>query len=103
MARGSRCRTDFAGVVEAVGAGVEDYAERTLQTIEAWQGMDGKQGGDPAKLADALVELAALAQPPARFAAGADAVATFEQKATELLAQADAQRELSTSLAHDEA
>jgi NAD(P)-dependent dehydrogenase (short-subunit alcohol dehydrogenase family) len=82
---------------------IEDYAERSKRTIEAWQGMDGKQGGDPAKLADALVELAALEEPPVRFAAGADAVATFEQKANELLAQADAHRELSTSLAHDDA
>jgi NAD(P)-dependent dehydrogenase (short-subunit alcohol dehydrogenase family) len=82
---------------------IEDYAERTTATVEAWQGMDGKQGGDPAKLAGALVELAALAEPPVRFAAGADAVATFEQKANELLAQADAHRKLSTSLAHDDA
>ena len=82
---------------------IEDYAERTNQTIVAWRGMDGKQGGDPAKLADALVEVAALEQPPVRFAAGADAVATFEQKANELLAQADTHRELSTSLAHDDA
>ena len=57
----------------------------------------------PASLADALVQLAALEEPPARFAAGADAVATCEQKARELLAQADAHRELSTSLAHDAA
>jgi NAD(P)-dependent dehydrogenase (short-subunit alcohol dehydrogenase family) len=82
---------------------IADYAERTKQTIEAWQGMHGKQGGDPAKLAAALVELAALEEPPVRFAAGADAVATFEQKAHELLAQAEAHRELSTSLAHDDA
>jgi NAD(P)-dependent dehydrogenase (short-subunit alcohol dehydrogenase family) len=82
---------------------IPDYAERTKQTIEAWKGMDGQQGGDPAKLADALVQLAALDEPPARFAAGADAVAVFEQKAKELLAQADAHRELSTSLAHDDA
>ena len=80
---------------------IEDYAEHTTATVEAWKGMDGKQGGDPAKLAHALVELAALEEPPARFAAGADAVATFEQKARELLAQADAHRELSTSLGHD--
>jgi NAD(P)-dependent dehydrogenase (short-subunit alcohol dehydrogenase family) len=79
-----------------------DYADRTAATIEAWQSMDGKQGGDPAKLAVALVQLAALEQPPARFPAGADAVTTFEQKATELLAQADAHRELSCSLAHDD-
>ncbi|HEX5771921.1 MAG TPA: hypothetical protein VFY11_13245 [Nocardioidaceae bacterium] len=65
--------------------------------------MDGKQGGDATKLADALVELAALEEPPVRFAAGADAVATFEQKANELLAQAAAHRELSMSLAHDDA
>jgi NAD(P)-dependent dehydrogenase (short-subunit alcohol dehydrogenase family) len=82
---------------------IEDYAERTTATVEAWKGMDGKQGGDPAKLADALIELAALEEPPVRFAAGADAVATFEQKASELLAQADAHRELSTNLAHDDA
>jgi NAD(P)-dependent dehydrogenase (short-subunit alcohol dehydrogenase family) len=82
---------------------IEDYAERTKLTIEAWQGMDGKQGGDPAKLADALVELAALEEPPARFAAGTDAVAAFEQKANDLLAQARAHHELSASLAHDDA
>jgi NAD(P)-dependent dehydrogenase (short-subunit alcohol dehydrogenase family) len=82
---------------------IEDYAERRKQIIEAWQGMDGKQGGDPAKLAAALVELAALEEPPVRFAAGADAVATFKQKANQLLAQAEAHRELSTSLAHDDA
>jgi NAD(P)-dependent dehydrogenase (short-subunit alcohol dehydrogenase family) len=82
---------------------IDDYAERTQQTIEAWQGMDGKQGGDPAKLAVALVELAALEEPPARFAAGADAVAAFEQKANLLLDQSDAHRDLSTSLALDDA
>jgi NAD(P)-dependent dehydrogenase (short-subunit alcohol dehydrogenase family) len=82
---------------------IEDYAERTTATVQAWRGMDGRQGGDPVKLATALVDLAALENPPVRFAAGADAVATFEQKASELLAQADAHRELSTSLAHDDA
>jgi NAD(P)-dependent dehydrogenase (short-subunit alcohol dehydrogenase family) len=80
---------------------IADYADRTAATIEAWQSMDGKQGGDPAKLAHALVELASLEEPPARFAAGADAIAAFEQKANDLTAQADAHRELSTSLAHD--
>jgi NAD(P)-dependent dehydrogenase (short-subunit alcohol dehydrogenase family) len=82
---------------------ITDYADRSAATIAAWQGMDGKQGGDPAKLADALVRLAALDEPPARFAAGADAVELFETKAKALLAQADAHRELSSSLAHDDA
>jgi len=54
----------------------------------------------PAKLADALVTLVALKEPPARFAAGADAVQTFETKANTLLAQGQAHRELSSSLAY---
>ena len=71
---------------------IEDYADRTRQTVDAWQGMNGKQGGDPAKLATALVELAGQPEPPLRWAAGADAVAALEQKAHDLLAQADAHR-----------
>jgi NAD(P)-dependent dehydrogenase (short-subunit alcohol dehydrogenase family) len=56
---------------------------------------------DPAKLADALVYLAGQPEPPLRFAAGADAVAAFERRANNLLAQADAYRDLSSSLALD--
>jgi NAD(P)-dependent dehydrogenase (short-subunit alcohol dehydrogenase family) len=80
---------------------IPDYAERTKETVAAWKSMSGKQGGDPAKLARTLVHLAGLAEPPARFAAGADAVQTFEAKANALVAQANAYRELSTSLDHD--
>jgi NAD(P)-dependent dehydrogenase (short-subunit alcohol dehydrogenase family) len=82
---------------------IKDYAERTEQTVTAWKSMNGQQGGDPAKLADALVTLADSKQPPLRFAAGADAVATVEQKGRDLLAQAGAHRELSSNLAHDDA
>jgi NAD(P)-dependent dehydrogenase (short-subunit alcohol dehydrogenase family) len=82
---------------------IDDYAERTEQTVAAWNGMNGQQGGDPAKLANALVQLASQDTPPLRFAAGADAIATIEQKAKDLLAQADAYRELSSNLAHDDA
>ena len=65
--------------------------------------MDGQQGGDPAKLADALVQLAAQDEPPLRFPAGADAVTTFEDRAKLLLEQAGANRDLSGSLDHDDA
>ena len=81
---------------------IEDYAEKTRQTVTAWSGMNGLQGGDPAKLAKALVQLASQDEPPLRWAAGADAVEDLEQKAQRLLAQADAYRELSSSLAHDD-
>jgi NAD(P)-dependent dehydrogenase (short-subunit alcohol dehydrogenase family) len=82
---------------------IDDYAERTTQTVAAWKAMNGQQAGDPAKLASALVQLAREDTPPRRFVAGADAIATVEQKAKDLLAQADAYRELSSKLAHDDA
>jgi NAD(P)-dependent dehydrogenase (short-subunit alcohol dehydrogenase family) len=82
---------------------IADYAEQSAQTKHAWQGMNGKQGGDPAKLAAALVSLLDTPEPPARWAAGADAVEAVEGKAKTLLAQVDAHRELSSSLAYDDA
>ncbi len=84
-------------------ASIDDYADQTRQTVTAWKGMSGLQGGDPAKLAKALIQLASQAEPPLRWPAGADAVETFEKKARELLAQANAHRALSSSLAHDDA
>ena len=80
---------------------MDGYAERTKQTIAAWNGMNGQQGGDPAKLANALVQLAGQEEPPLRWVAGADAVEVVENKAKDLLAQAGACRELSGNLAHD--
>ena len=82
---------------------IDDYAEKTKEIVAAWKSMDGKQGGDPAKLAAAIVKLVALQDPPTRFAAGADAMQTFEAKANTLLAQGQAHRELSASLGYDEA
>jgi len=98
-------RTDLlsAGSTNYAAPSIDDYAERTRQTVAAWNGMNGQQGGDPAKLAAALVQLTGQAEPPLRWVAGADAVQGVEQKAKELLAQVDAHRELSSSLAHEDA
>jgi NAD(P)-dependent dehydrogenase (short-subunit alcohol dehydrogenase family) len=82
---------------------IDDYAERTAQTLPFWHEMNGRQAGDPAKLAQAIVRLADSDEPPLRWVAGEDAVEGVEQKARLLLAQVDAHRELSTSLAHDDA
>ncbi len=81
---------------------VADYAERTAAQQAFWTSQNGKQGGDPAKLAQALLTIASRNPPPRRFLAGADAVATAEQVIADLQAQIDAYRDLSTSLALDE-
>jgi len=93
-------RTDLlsAGSTTYAPASIDDYAVRRRETVTAWMGTDGKQGGDPAKLAQALIRLANLDEPPTRFAAGTDAVHAFESKAGMLLAQADLHRGLSSTL-----
>jgi NAD(P)-dependent dehydrogenase (short-subunit alcohol dehydrogenase family) len=81
---------------------IEDYADRTAEQLKWWQAQSGRQGGDPAKLARALVAIASEEPPPRRFIAGADAIALAEQHVADLQAQIDAYRDLSTSLAFDE-
>jgi NAD(P)-dependent dehydrogenase (short-subunit alcohol dehydrogenase family) len=80
---------------------VEDYNERRAQQQAAWNSYNGKQSGDPAKLAQALIALSSQKELPHRFIAGADAIGTAEQKVAVLQQQINAYRELSTSLAFD--
>ena len=80
---------------------IADYAERNAAQHEFWEGQNGRQAGDPAKLAEALLTIAAEPRPPRRFIAGADAIETAEQRVAELRQQIDAFRELSTSLSYD--
>src|SRR4051812_40026834 len=82
---------------------IADYDERRAPLVESWRAMNGKQSGDPAKLARALITISEQEAPPRRFIAGADAIATAEQKIATLQQQISAYRELSTSLAYDEA
>jgi len=81
---------------------IDDYAELTAQTIDAWRGMNGLQGGDPRKLAEALVILSDSGELPLRFVAGADVMAGVEQNLATIRAQIDAHRGLSAALAFDE-
>jgi NAD(P)-dependent dehydrogenase (short-subunit alcohol dehydrogenase family) len=84
-------------------ASIEDYAERNAAMRELYESMDDKQPGDPAKLAQALLTIVDQEQPPFRFIAGADAIAQAEAKLARRQQQIDAYRELSSSLALDEA
>jgi len=81
---------------------IDDYLERRAKQVEFWKSQNGKQRGDPAKLARALMTLTDQERPPQRFIAGADAIGTAEQTIAALQQQVDAFRDLSTSLAFDE-
>jgi len=80
---------------------IEDYDAGRARQLEFWKAQNGKQSGDPAKLARALIIIASQEPPPRRFIADADAIATAEQTVADLTAQIDAERDLSTSLAFD--
>jgi len=82
---------------------IQDYDEGRAKQLAFWKGQNGKQSGDPAKLARALQTITAQARPPRRFIAGADAITTAEQVVATLEQQIDAFRELSSSLAVDAA
>jgi NAD(P)-dependent dehydrogenase (short-subunit alcohol dehydrogenase family) len=81
---------------------IDDYAAATKETVAGWQSMNGKQSGDPAKLATSLVKVIELDEPPLRWVAGADAVGGIQHKGQTLIDQATAHPELSTGLDHDD-
>ena len=84
-------------------ASIDDYAEANAGLREFWESQNGVQPGDPSKLAQALLTIADEEKPPLRFIAGADALAQAEEKLAERRQQIDAHRELSSSLAFDNA
>ena len=88
---------------EYAAPSIEDYADRALGQRRWWEAQNGRQPGDPAKLARALLTIASEEQPPRRFLAGADALGLAEEKVKALREQIDAFRDLSTSLSLDAA
>ena len=80
---------------------IKDYDERRTPLLEYWKAQNGRQSGDPAKLARAMITIASQQPPPRRFIAGADAIGTAEQKVAALREDIEFDRALSTSLDFD--
>lgn len=80
---------------------VEDYAPSSDGAKGFFRSMAGQQTGDPAKLAQTLLKLTAMPEPPQRLPAGEDSVEGTIQKGQQLIEQASAHPELSTGLNHD--
>jgi NAD(P)-dependent dehydrogenase (short-subunit alcohol dehydrogenase family) len=84
------------GNASFVDTGIEDYATGT-STRETWAPYDGKQNGDPLKLGEALVRIAAMERPLKLFLAGSDAVEVLTPVVEERLRAIKHNRELSSS------
>ena len=79
---------------------IEDYAERRAQQMQWYEANNGKQPGDPARVAQALIKIASEKLPPRRFIAGADAIGLAKQKVADLQAQIEAYSDLSAALSY---
>jgi NAD(P)-dependent dehydrogenase (short-subunit alcohol dehydrogenase family) len=75
---------------------IEDYAaEGNVQ--ETWSAYDGTQQGDPAKLGEALIQIAGMKAPPKQFYAGSDALAVIRPALEARLREIKDHEELSKS------
>ena len=90
-------RTDFLTreSLRFGGTPIADYDTRRAQVQAAFEERNGKQPGDPSKLAAALVKLSNESKPPLRFAAGAFAVQTARAKFQSMLAELEAWQQAS--------
>jgi hypothetical protein len=66
-------RTDFAGSSTDLREGRPEYDATVGATVHFQRNYNGKQPGDPAKAAAALLHLASLPEPPLRIVLGSDA------------------------------
>jgi NAD(P)-dependent dehydrogenase (short-subunit alcohol dehydrogenase family) len=87
-------RTDFlsAQSIRMGDAALPDYDTMRAQLRATFDARNGKQGGDPARLAQAIVALANEATPPLRFVAGTPAYDIAVPKLHKMLAEIESRR-----------
>jgi NAD(P)-dependent dehydrogenase (short-subunit alcohol dehydrogenase family) len=75
-------RTDFLSErsLSSTAARIHDYADTVGKMRTFAAAVNNQQPGDPRRLAQAIVQLAATPRPPTRLALGSDTVARIEEK-----------------------
>ncbi len=90
-------RTDFAGSSTELREGRKEYDGTVGAAVRFQRNYDGKQPGDPVKAAAAVIQIAALADPPLRLFLGSDAYAAAEKHTHQILASDRQWKDLSVS------
>jgi NAD(P)-dependent dehydrogenase (short-subunit alcohol dehydrogenase family) len=90
-------RTDFAGASTVLATGRPEYDAVVGAAARMQREYDGRQPGDPARAAQAILQIAGMAQAPLRLALGSDAVAAIAKADRARLEELDRWRELSVS------
>ncbi|HEX3513920.1 MAG TPA: SDR family NAD(P)-dependent oxidoreductase [Trebonia sp.] len=90
-------RTDFSGrsLMQSATA-IDDYAETAGQRRKENDTVHGTQPGDPARAAQAIIEVVASPRPPSLLVLGRDALATATAVLDAQRAEMEEWRELST-------
>jgi NAD(P)-dependent dehydrogenase (short-subunit alcohol dehydrogenase family) len=93
-------RTDFLDgrSVRYGTRSIADYAQISAKLRSDYDAYNHRQSGDPARLAAALVTLAASANPPMRYAAGSDAFERIKGKLSGMQSELATWRELSAAV-----
>jgi NAD(P)-dependent dehydrogenase (short-subunit alcohol dehydrogenase family) len=83
-------RTDWAGrSMRRTPTRLADYADGVGARAELIVNMDGKQPGDPVRMAEAIVDLAECEQPPRQLLLGRGVLASYRAKLAEVSASLD--------------
>ena len=94
-------RTDFAGSSTTLREGRPEYDETVGKMARYQRDYDGRQPGDPAKAAAAIIHLAELPNPPLRLPLGSDAIRAIEQNDAQRATEHATWRDLSLSTDFD--
>ena len=90
-------RTDFAGSSTELREGRKEYDATVGAAVRFQRNYDGKQPGDPVKAAAAVLQIAALPDPPLRLLLGSDAYSAAEKQTHQILASDRHWKDLSLS------
>ncbi|MBO9558944.1 MAG: SDR family NAD(P)-dependent oxidoreductase [Caulobacter sp.] len=90
-------RTDFAGSSTRLSAGRPEYHAVVGVQAQRQTDYNGKQPGDPARAAQAILTLAELEDPPLRLPLGTDAITILKAADARRLAELERWQELSVS------
>jgi len=97
-------RTEFAGPINMRPERRLDVYRPAIEPLEAYlYGGDGKQPGDPAKAAEAMIAAVESNDPPLRLLLGADAIGAWERKQAAFAAELERWRSVGEATAYADA
>lgn len=96
-------RTDFNGrSLATVERSIDAYAPVSGASLQWFKEMDGQQPGDPAKAAQAIIQVVESPHPPIRLALGTDAMSLIQEKLERVKTDLEAWQQVTVSTDYPE-